>query len=58
MNPLKYSEKSRINLCARPVTRGTVSIMLNVKKKAKVFRLNKNHKVSAKSKFKMKWKTI
>jgi len=33
MNPLKYTVKSSINHTAKPVTNGTVSIMLNVGKK-------------------------
>lgn len=38
-NSLKYSSKSKINVTALPVPRGTVSIMLNVDKKDYGFNL-------------------
>lgn len=58
-NVLKYSSKSKINVTALPVPRGTVSIMLNVDKKDYGFNLtNFKKKIPTKSKFKMKWKTI
>lgn len=58
-NKLKYSAKSKINQTALPVPNGTVSIMLNVQKKDFGFNLsNFKKRIPARSKFKMKWKTI
>lgn len=59
-NKSKYTAKSRINKTALPVTGGTVSITLNSnKKKTSNFDINgMSKKITAKSKFKMKWKTI
>lgn len=42
-----------------PIPKGTVSIMLNTKKRANTFTLAKSkEEISKKSKFKMKWKTV
>lgn len=59
MNPVKYTEKSRINNQALPVSKGTISMMLNVKKKEDEIAIpDFKSKVSKKSRFKIKWKTI
>lgn len=59
MNPVKYTEKSRINNQALPVSKGTISMMLNVKKKEDELIIpDFKMKVSKKSRFKIKWKTI
>ena len=59
LNKLKYSTSSRINQTALPVPNGSVSIMLNVAKKNLGFDLQAFKKrIPARSKFKMKWKTI
>jgi Ca2+-binding EF-hand superfamily protein len=59
MNPVKYTEKSRINYQALPVSKGTISMMLNVKKQDEDLAIpNFKAKISKKSKFKIKWKTI
>lgn len=58
-NELKYDDNSKLNQFAMPVPKGTVSIMLNTQKKNYTFGVNSSKKkVSKKSKFKMKWKTI
>ena len=58
-NPVKYTEKSRINRQALPVHRGTISVMLNVQRKdAEFIAPNFKSKVSRKARFKIKWKTI
>ncbi|KAL4455720.1 hypothetical protein ABPG74_003130 [Tetrahymena malaccensis] len=58
-NRLKYSDRSKINTTALPVPKGSISVMLNVAKKDYGFNLdNFKKKIPAKSKFKMKWKTI
>lgn len=61
-NPLKYTESSNLNNRAKPIPKGTISIMLNTKKKINLFAFQ-NKKMSnsftnKKSKFKVKWKTI
>lgn len=59
MNPIKYTEKSRINNQALPVSKGTISMMLNVKKKENELIVpDFKAKMSKKSRFKIKWKTI
>ncbi|KAM3135325.1 hypothetical protein pb186bvf_012623 [Paramecium bursaria] len=59
-NRSKYTEKSKVNRTAIPVPKGTCSIMLNSNKKRQsnfdISAINK--KIPARSRFKMKWKTI
>jgi len=58
-NLLKYDDSSKLNDYAMPVPKGTVSIMLNTRKKNNGFTINTtNSKLGAKSKFKIKWKTV
>ena len=58
-NKLKYEDSSKLNQFAMPVPKGTVSIMLNTQKKNHTLGVNSSQKkISQKSKFKMKWKTI
>lgn len=57
---VKYNESSKVNQYAIPVAQGTVSIMLNTKKKNFGLAINNpnKNKINKKSKFKIKWKTI
>ena len=58
-NPVKYTDRSRINRQALPVHRGTISLMLNIQKKdADLTAPNFKSKVSRQARFKIKWKTI
>ena len=61
-NPLKYTDSSNLNNKAIPIPKGTISIMLNTKKKMNLFayqkKKNKKSTLTKKSKFKIKWKTI
>lgn len=61
-NPLKYTDSSNLNNKAIPIPKGTISIMLNTKKKMNLFAYQKKKKnetvLNSKSKFKIKWKTV
>lgn len=58
-NLTKYGDDSKLNYYAIPVPKGTISIMMNTKKKNSLFTVNSNKKpILEKSKFKVKWKTI
>lgn len=59
-NELKYDDNSKLNHHAVPVPKGTISIMLNTKKKNTLFSYGdgKGKKATKRSRFKIKWKTI
>lgn len=43
-NPLKYTDNSIINNKAMPIPKGTISVMLNTKKKINLFAFKKRGK--------------
>lgn len=59
-NELKYDDNSKLNHHAMPVPKGTISIMLNTKKKNTLFSYGdgKSKKMTKRTNFKIKWKTI
>lgn len=58
-NLTKYGDHSKLNYYAIPVPKGTISIMMNTKKKNSLFTVKSTKRpILEKSKFKVKWKTI
>ena len=59
-NKVKYNESAKIGRNAIPIPKGTVSVMLNTKKKNYELAINNPNrdKINVKSKFKIKWKMI
>ena len=58
-NQLKYDEKSKLNHYAMHIPKGTISLMLNIKKKSNMFSFNKPKKrLDKRNRYKIKWKTI
>ena len=58
-NQSKYGDHSKVNEVALPVPKGTISIMMNTRKKNSLFKVTEGlQNIHEKSKFKIKWKTI